>query len=116
MARTVRNDQLDMNFDGLTDAVTNLVGNLILIVILMFGITSEVTLTEPPQAVAAPGPRQLPPPNATGTKQVGDLLLELETLQAVIAQVDRELAELEDRVPELQSRAEAVIRKAAKPK
>jgi len=112
MARTIRNDQMEMNFDGLTDSITNLVGNLILIVILMYGVTSEITLTEPPQVAVAPGPRQLPPPNATGSKQVGDLLLELESLKAAIAEVDRDMSDLEARVPELQSRAEAVLRKA----
>lgn len=101
-----------MNFDGLTDSVTNLVGNLILIVVLMLGLTKEVTRTEPPQAVSVSAPASLPPPIRTGTRRVEHLLLQAETLKAAIAQVDRDLGELEKQVPELQGRAEAVLKKA----
>src|SRR4051812_22628226 len=112
MARAPRNDAVEMNFDGLTDSITNLVGNLILIVVLMYGVTSEVTIGEPPQAVAAPAAQRLPPPARTGTKHVSELLLQIEVLQAGISEVDREMKELEQRVPDLQSRAEAILRKA----
>ena len=111
MARNRREDQLEMNFDWLNDSLTNLVGNLILIVILLYAITTEVTKREPPQFVSAPPVEQPQTPKRAGTKKVDDLLLELERLQADISQIDREMSELKRQVPELQTRAENVLQK-----
>lgn len=43
MARGRRSEGLELNFDGLTDAVTNLVGALLLLVVLVLGLSRPKT-------------------------------------------------------------------------
>ena len=53
-----RNSGVEFNFDGLTDAVTNLVGSLILLVVLILAVTTPkmagLTRLPEPENVAAP--------------------------------------------------------------
>lgn len=93
MARR-RNESVALNFDGLTDAVTNLTGTLILLVVLIFGITSEATVPEPP-----PPP---PSPETHEGKPIGPLLQKIDRLKLEIQQVDREIQALQDDLPRLQ--------------
>ena len=51
MAREQHASNTTLNFDGLTDVVTNLVGALILLVILLFGLTTEARVWRGPPAV-----------------------------------------------------------------
>lgn len=65
MKRRRRQDGIELNFDGLTDAVTNLVGTLILLVVLVMALTHEAqphkggSSSEPPPGPAAGGVREL---------------------------------------------------------
>ncbi len=70
-----RRSQLELNFDGLTDSVTNLVGALILLIVLLIGITR--------QAVLAPLPGTVP--DSAGAEQSADAE---ETLSQFLKQVE----------------------------
>jgi len=96
MARRQRNQKTELNFDGLTDAVTNLTGTLILLVVLLFGITTE---TRPERAT---GGR----PVAEDLEPIGPLLEQVEVLKLQIEMVDRQIHRLEQGLPELQARVQ----------
>lgn len=104
MARTRRSDEIELNSDGLTDAVTNLTGTLILLVVLMFGITHAVQ----PEM-------ELPPPAPENTgKPVGPLLRKIEMLRREIQNVDGQIRGLEQRIPALEQEVERLRTEAAK--
>lgn len=57
MKRERRQDGIELNFDGLADAVTNLVGTLILLVVLVVGLTRDAALPheeQPHETTKAP--------------------------------------------------------------
>jgi len=110
MARSSRESDLELNFDGLTDATTNLVGALILLVILLVGVT--VAKPEPGVGQVRPAPIE-PEPSIEGPRSVDELLRQAELLRAEIAAVDNEIKLLEDRLPALRDRAQAVLDGAA---
>ena len=80
MARR-RKSEIELNFDGLTDSVTNLVGALILIVLLMIGVTTS-------SAPSAPAPAQRPAP--VGSESAEQLLMKIEYIRAQIRAVRNE--------------------------
>ncbi len=50
-----RTSQLELNFDGLADSVTNLVGALILLIVLLIGVTQRAVIAPPPGTVRDDG-------------------------------------------------------------
>jgi TolA-binding protein len=81
----------------LTDAVTNLTGTLILLVVLMFGITHKVQ------------PKIQQPPETSREekgKPVGPLIRKVEMLKREIQAVDTQIQGLEQRIPALEQEIE----------
>ncbi len=76
MSRPTRQDVQQLNFDGLTDAVTNLVGALLLLVILVQGLA---------RSAPAPSPT---PTGSQQTRNVAVLLGSAETLHGELVQLD----------------------------
>jgi hypothetical protein len=89
-----------MNFDGLTDSVTNLVGSLILLVVLVVAVTKP----------KIEGVTDLPPPDNTAGAQrpIDPLLEELRVMRDRITELDRDVQRMEGRVPELEVEIQAL--------
>lgn len=105
MARKRRNSQTELNFDGLTDSVTNLVGAMILLVVLLIGLTKRAVPDQPPHAANS----------ATQQTDVGEmnqLLLQVESLMVAIQQTDQEIKDLEAEVPQLRAQVETLFEEA----
>ena len=107
MARRRRNTEIELNFDGLTDAVTNLVGALILLVLLLVGVTREYVIFAQPTAPPPPAPNMDEP--LEGPKTLDELHRQVAVLRAAIIQADQEITELEQKMPDLRDRAEILI-------
>jgi hypothetical protein len=90
----VRRGSSEFNFDGLTDSVTNLVGGLILLVVMVIGAT------QPKQS----GVDHLPAPdNVVGEEQKMDPLLDqISALKTDTEGVEQEILCIEARLPEIQ--------------
>jgi hypothetical protein len=100
MKRLRRRDTIELNFDGLTDAVTNLVGTLILLVVLVMMLTRESASFTPRETAA--GADQQP-------QSAVSLLERIEVLREQIRQVQREVQTLEDDLPGIQARIAALL-------
>jgi hypothetical protein len=87
------NSGLNVNFDGLTDSVTNLVGSLILLVVLVVAITQPKRL----------GVSDLPPPDRKiGAQQPIDTLLEgIRLTRDETQDVESDIERYELRLPEI---------------
>jgi chromosome segregation ATPase len=109
MARR-RDSTLELNFDSLTDTITNLCGGLILLVMLVTGASQP----------KKEGVTELPPPeNKVGSdSRVDQLLNDLHTINAHVEQVEQDTARVEARLPEIEEEIEELSRqfleKAAK--
>lgn len=99
MSRRQRTQQVVINFDGLTDAVTNLAGVLILVVVLILGITSQ-TDSNPPQETSAAASAE--------DDSLEPLLRRVQMLRLQILAVDEEIRRYEQELPELQRRLDAL--------
>lgn len=93
----------ELNFDGLTDAVTNLVGALILLVVLVIAVTGPKQL----------GVEELPPPENTAgeSRAIDQLLARMQQLRVHLTEVERDITTLEARVPDLESEIAALAAK-----
>lgn len=100
---TRRRNALDINFDSLTDTITNLCGGMILLVML-------VTFASQPKIA---GVKDLPPPeNKIGAKSRVDVLLDnIQTLNIATLKVEQQTAEIEARLPELEEEIDQLDRK-----
>ncbi len=105
MAHGRRSGGPEMNFDGLTDAVTNLVGALILLVMLCMGITREAFAQDRDPRPPNPGP-------GSGEKPTADLQRRINLLRAEIARVEEDVKRLEGVVPPLQKQVNELLEKA----
>ena len=95
MARRHHAQKTITNFDGLTDAVTNLVGTLILLVVLILGITTQGQ------------PRNRPddsPTQETETLSIEPLVRRIEMIRLEIRQVDSQTRQIEQALPGLEER------------
>lgn len=100
MARVNRNSQVELNFDGLTDSVTNLVGTLILLVVLVMGLSKK-----------SGGAR--PDPTSDAPRPIEELIGRVESLRAELAAIDREISDIEQvRLPELRKQISDLNSKA----
>lgn len=110
MAARKRNSELQLNFDGLTDSVTNLVGDLILLVVLLIGVTKEAVRAPAESLSIETGENKKAP------KSIVPLLDRINLLQSELQQVHREVAQLEGRLPDLRAEVEQLLRQAAAPR
>lgn len=96
MASRGRGGGIELNFDGLTDCITNLVGTLILLVVLVAGLTRPAVSTrpEPPR----PRPRQ----HDAADKSIEPLLAELNNLRVSMEQERTLLANLDDAISQIE--------------
>lgn len=104
MARRKRDSELDLNFDGLTDTVTNLVGNLLLIVVLLIGITRDAVYSPPTPTPAATA-------GESDEDETNRLLRQAELLRALIDGAGRQMGELQRELPELRKQVEGLLDK-----
>ena len=88
-----RQSRAELNFDGLTDSVTNLVGSLILLVVLVIAVTAPKQI----------GERTPPPPdNTAGDEQPIDGLLEtIRLMRAELSDIEQEVQRIEARIPSI---------------
>lgn len=108
MARR-RRTELDLNFDSLTDLVTNLAGGFILLVLLLMGVT------RPASSQNQPPPPPSPKENSGGDaeqKSMAPLLARVNQIKAQVKGVDQEIDKLKADLPALKNEVEALIRKA----
>jgi hypothetical protein len=110
MARS-RASEIDLNFDGLTDALTNLVGTLILFVFLLMAVTREKTAVRPP----APPPVFLPADAPAHARRSVDLLEEVAQLQAELQGMEAQTAAVENDIDMLRTRVAELARRAQSP-
>lgn len=99
MARRRRND-VDFNFDGLTDSITNLAGSLVLLVVLVFAITKpkERGMEEAPLAN-----------NTVGAETPMDALVErIAALKSDAAALARDTDAIGSRLPDLAGEVESL--------
>lgn len=104
MARSRRTNQLEMNFDGLADSVTNLVGALILLVVLVIGLTKDA-----PLRAAPPSPE--PSTGEGGEKPILPLQQRIAVLQTQVRQVDASIDDLNGRLQPLRQEIEELLEK-----
>lgn len=97
MAQRGRNSSQEMNFDGLADSVTNLVGALILVVILVIGVTGE--------AVSQPTEKK----SGGGTRNIMSLQQQLAAMRTQLTQVDEETNALTKKMETLRSEADQLF-------
>ena len=103
MARQNRSGQLQLNFDGLTDSVTNLVGALLILVALLLGITKEIVEgTRPSRSDVTQ--RQL-----GGAMSTDELLRQVAELRSEIEATDQQIDYAEQRIEELRDRARPLV-------
>jgi len=103
MTRKPRTQHVAVSFDGLTDAVTNLTGAIILLVVLVLGVTTEA----PPQpregAASAEG---------AADRTVESLLERAQAARLAIRGIEDGIRRREQELPELERRLESLRRKA----
>lgn len=100
MSRRPRNPGALLSLEGLTDAVTNLTGTLILLAVLVVGMTRGGVWGRKPTD------------EKEAYDKIGILLDEVERLKLEIGSVDEEVRELEGALPDLESRLEALRQRA----
>lgn len=106
MTRKARTSQIEINFDGLTDSVTNLVGSLILILVLLIGLTTSGSYSNVPPGTVVSQPLEEP---LEGTRSVRTLRLQIEELLSQIEQSDAEISSHEEKMRSLRKRGEALL-------
>jgi len=86
---------IELNFDGLTDAVTNLAGSLVLLVVLIFAISREQPLRpdQQPERFEHQG---------YGEKTVKALLARINDLKAQIKREEEQISRLESAIESLE--------------
>ena len=108
MARSRRNTEVEFNFDSLTDCVTNLVGALLLLILLVVAITDEAVSQE---ASPAPAPTvQAQPAGMTHTDS--ELKNRLERIEAGTANAKTQVKNLNDEIDRLEKRLEELLQKS----
>ena len=106
MAGKRRRSQVELNFDGLTDSVTNLVGALVLIVVLLIGVTREAIYSAP---TAAEVPAE---EAAEGPKSVEELFTQVEILREQIRRTDLGIRKNEAQIPKYQAQVQQLVNRS----
>ncbi len=107
MSRKSRSTGAEMNFDGLTDSVTNLVGALILLVVLIIGVThqavSQVVQPEPEKKEAAQG--------QAGQRPLVTLEDRVALLEGQIQAADQSVEAMKGKIKEAEAEFEELLKK-----
>jgi hypothetical protein len=103
-----RSQELELNFDGLTDTLTNLVGTLILFVFMMLGITHDAGS----QAAAPVVVNQLWEDQGKA-KPIGELRHQLAVLETELQSVTAQVAAEEAMIPRIEARLAELSRKSS---
>lgn len=103
-----RHSGLELNFDGLTDSVTNLVGALILLVVLIIGVTREA-ISQPKEPA--------PPPKNVGQKDAGErsirpLERRVVDIETQIKQAEGDIQAMKADISRLRNEVDALLQKA----
>jgi hypothetical protein len=114
MPKPMRYEGAKMNFDPMTDTITNVAGAMIRLVILVLLITQPKLIAPGGGVDIGPEDKGTPSDDNTG-RPLRPLLAEIETLKSLIRDVERETALLERELPALRHRVEK-LRQAAAPK
>jgi TolA-binding protein len=107
MARS-RDSQVEMNFDGLADSVTNLVGALILVLVLVIGMTDEAGSQTPVTPVAPPS-EPSPAEPSRGDRTLPTLENRVAILRSRLQTSDQDVTRLRSRLGELQEQAKELL-------
>src|SRR4051794_24932225 len=87
-----RMSQIELNFDSMTDLITNLAGGLILLVLLLLGVTREAVSQSkpaPPPAPAEEEPQEAGDRSAKALRQrINDLQIELKSIESSLQRLD----------------------------
>lgn len=100
-----RSGEVELCFDSMTDLITNLAGGLILLVLLLLGVTREAK-SQP--ADAAGGEKA-----KAGPRPIRSLEERAAVLTLALKQADRDLAQLEARLPRLRREVEDLMDKVS---
>ena len=108
MSRRRRQSRVELNFDGLTDSVTNLVGALILLVVLIVGVTREAVSRQ----------KETPKPK-TGKKNAGEKSIKplqdrVNQMKAQLRDVDNDIEGQKRQLRSLREEVQDLIKKAEK--
>jgi hypothetical protein len=116
MPKPTRYAGVKMNFDAMTDTITNVAGAMIRLVILVLVITQPITQITP----VGPRPPPLPPSGPGGSssadktgKPLRPLLAEIELLKTLIRDAENKTAAIERELPTLRDRVDK-LRQAAR--
>lgn len=108
MARRNRSNALELNFDGLADSVTNLVGALILLVVMIIGVSKDaITQAETPPSVQS-GKEGSDKPTLPLKQRIALLEAEVSHMDASIGQLHGRLEPLKQEVEELLEKVDSV--------
>jgi hypothetical protein len=102
-----RKNTIDLNFDSITDLITNLAGGLILVVLLLIGVTKDAaSQTKSPPNTPEPGGQA----NA-GTKSAREVLQRINDLKFEVKAVEDGIRKLEAPLRQARDEAEELLRK-----
>ena len=104
--------EFGINFDGLTDAVTNLVGALILLIVLILALTKSAGNTS---AGSATRWDTFAPAMESGPVPLQPLLRQIVLLQQNIAITNQQMTDLEATMAELRQNHRAIMRRHESP-
>ena len=108
MAARRRSEGLELNFDGLTDSVTNLVGALILLVVLILGVTQEA-ISQP-----LPTPPKQKGKQSAGEKPISPLESRIVSLEKQIRKADVDVKTLQDKLQDIDRKFKSLLEEAQK--
>jgi hypothetical protein len=105
MARRRRENTVSLNFDSLTDTITNLAGALILVVVLVLGMSRDAPVD----------PRPPPEPTQEGEKLMGPLVVRLERARSQMRKLEADVGTLESGIEDLRRKLSQSSRQVEKP-
>lgn len=104
-----RRNELELNFDSLTDLITNLAGGFILLVLLLMGVTRPAQSQNKGAAESAPTPAPAAP--ESGDRAATPLRLRLNALRTQVQSVDQEIGKLREDLPSLRTEVDELLKK-----
>jgi hypothetical protein len=108
--KPVRYAEAKINFDPMTDTMTNVVGAMIRLVMLVLLITSAAKFSN---LVAPPGGPRADSSGRTDDKPLRPLLVQIKNLKSLIRDVQAKTAAVEEEIPALQQRVEKLRQNTA---
>jgi hypothetical protein len=98
-----RTSAAQFNFDGLTDSITNLAGSLILLVLIVFALTTPKEVgSQQPSSMVGPSGADVP---------MGPLVEKIQAMNSDVDRLEQQTRRIEDRLPQLTTELEKLKRK-----